>query len=83
MVSAEVCYEIPIILPDLSTQQKIVTYLNHLSAQQQSIQQQYTKKLQRLKALKASLLHAAFRERKPVWLMSLSKVAEEEGKYGK
>lgn len=47
--------------PDLQTQQKIVKHLNAISAQQQQLQQHYTRQLQQLKALKASLLNAAFK----------------------
>ena len=51
--------EVP--LPDLPAQQRIVNYLNQLSAKQQQLQQHYSKQLQQLQALKASLLDAAFR----------------------
>lgn len=52
-------YNIPI--PKIETQQKIVNHLNQLSEKQQALQQQYTAKLKHLKALKASLLSAAFK----------------------
>lgn len=48
-------------VPNLPTQQQIVTYLNQLSAKQQMLQQHYTKQLQHLQALKSSLLDAAFK----------------------
>jgi|GEM_PF-605557 len=52
--------EIEIPLPDLPTQQTIVTYLNQLRNQQQQLITHYTKQLQHLQKLKASLLDAAF-----------------------
>jgi type I restriction enzyme S subunit len=53
--------ETKIPLPDLPIQQRIVNYLNQLSAKQQQLQQHYSKQLQQLQALKASLLDTAFR----------------------
>ena len=47
--------------PSFSEQQKIVNHLNQLTEKQQALQQQYTAKLKHLKALKASLLSAAFK----------------------
>lgn len=48
-------------IPDLPTQHRVVNHLNQLSAKQQMLQQHYTKQLQHLQSLKASLLDAAFR----------------------
>jgi type I restriction enzyme S subunit len=53
--------EVIVPVPDLPTQQRMVSYLNQLSQRQQQLLQHYEKQLQQLQGLKASLLDAAFR----------------------
>lgn len=52
-------FEIP--LPPLSTQQKVVSYLDEISQKIEKIKQIQKEKMQSLKELKASILDQAFK----------------------
>lgn len=60
-INLNILEEVEVPIPDLHTQQHIVTYLNQLSSKQQQLQQHYSKQLQQLQALKSSLLDGAFK----------------------
>ncbi len=55
------CNSIPIALPPLKTQQKVVQYLDQLSQKTQALKKEQQEKMQSLKDLKASILDRAFR----------------------
>ena len=60
-ITKEVVNNIPIPLPDLATQQEIVTHLDALSAHTKDLEEKTDHQIQRLEALKSSLLDQAFR----------------------
>jgi type I restriction enzyme S subunit len=55
------CNSIPISIPPLQTQQKVVAYLDEISQKLEKIKQLQKEKMAHLKALKASILDRAFR----------------------
>ena len=60
-INLNILEQVEVPLPNLSTQQKIVNYLNKLSNKQKQLVAHYSKQLKQLEGLKASLLDGAFR----------------------